>query len=81
MYDIYGLPFTININPSFVSINLPYIRIRHGSMGRDFPRDLAKTLMIRANPEEAILVHLACRPDAKRMGARLDSVTRVALEN
>ena len=27
---IYGLPLTIKKYPSFVSINLPYIRIRHG---------------------------------------------------
>ena len=26
----YGVTFTINKNPSHVSINLPYIRIRHG---------------------------------------------------
>ena len=28
---INGLPFTININPSYVSINLPYDWIRHGN--------------------------------------------------
>ena len=30
MYAILMATFTINKNPSFVSINLPYIRIRHG---------------------------------------------------
>ena len=30
MYATYGLPFTINFSPIHVSINIPYIRIRHG---------------------------------------------------
>ena len=32
MYGIYGVPLTINKNPRYVRINLPYLRIRHGSV-------------------------------------------------
>ena len=42
---IYGLPFTINIRIRHVSINLPYIRIRHGivsALGRFHPTDHLK---------------------------------------
>ena len=48
MYAVYGLPFTINIRIRHVSINLPYIRIRHGIVSSDFLGDSTRLTISNA---------------------------------